>query len=128
MKAKLLLILLSTLFIVPLNAKTLNKRKHKAIRNIYVETKNWRTRAPFVFDIDVQEVNNCLQIIFLSSLPDAEISITDKDGNIVVHEPQAYIHEGKILYIYNSNDCPYTIKITSPTADIIGEIIEDETE
>lgn len=86
------------------------------------------TRAPFVFDIDVQEVNNCLQIIFLSSLPDAEISITDKDGNIVVHEPQAYIHEGKILYIYNSNDCPYTIKITSPTADIIGEIIEDETE
>lgn len=126
MKAKLFFILLSTLFIITINAEASNKSSSRIY--YYTQKKKVQTRVPFVFDIYVQEVNNYLQIIFQSPLPDAEITITDKDGNVIIHEPHVFIHEGKTLYIHSPNDYPYTVKITSPTVDIIGEIVEVETE
>ena len=115
MKAKFLFILLSVLFIIPTSAAILNK--HKAT-----------TRSPIEFNIDVQETNSCLQIIFLSPLPDAEITITDKNGKTVVHEPPTFINKGKTLYIETPNGYPYTVKIISPIMDITGDIIEEESE
>ena len=63
------------------------------------------TRSLIEFNIDVQETNSCLQIIFLSPLPDAEITITDKNGKTVVHEPPTFINKGKTLY----HCCPIKI-------------------
>ena len=114
MKAKFLFILLSVLFIIPTSAAILNKHKHKI-----------RLTS---FNIDVQETNSCLQIIFLSPLPDAEITITDKNGKTVVHEPPTFINKGKTLYIETPNGYPYTVKIISPIMDITGDIIEEESE
>lgn len=128
MKAKLFFILLATLFIVPVNAIILETQSYKFRCKAYYKKIKLTTRCPYVFDIDVQEADGYLQIIFPSPLSDVEITITDKDGNVVVHEPQVFIHEGKTLYIHSPNDYPYTVKITSTTVDIIGEIIEVETE
>lgn len=128
MKAKLLFILLSVLFIVPINSATLETQRHKSnFRNLDKKLKS-TTRAPIEFDVDMQDVNNHLQIIFLSPLPNAEITITDKDGNIVVYEPQTTISKGKTLFIYTPNTYPYKLKITSPTMEITGEIVEEENE
>lgn len=128
MKAKLLFILLSVLFIVPINSASLNTQRRKShFRNL--DTRYLiATRAPIEFDVDMQDVNNHLQIIFLSPLPNAEITITDKDGNIVVYEPQTTISKGKTLFIYTPNAYPYKLKITSPTMEITGEIVEEESE
>ena len=117
MKAKFLFILLSVLFIIPTSAAILNTLRNKAT-----------TRSPIEFNIDVQETNSCLQIIFLSPLPDAEITITDKNGKTVVHEPPTFINKGKTLYIETPNGYPYTVKIISPIMDITGDIIEEESE
>ena len=87
MKAKFLFILLSVLFIIPTSAAILNKHKHKIRLTSFTLRNKATTRSPIEFNIDVQETNSCLQIIFLSPLPDAEITITDKNGKTVVHEP-----------------------------------------
>ena len=83
---------------------------------------------PLLFNINVQEVDNCLQIIFLSPLPDAEITITDKNGKTIVHEPPTFINKGQTLYIETPNGYPYTVKIISPIMDITGDIVEEESE
>ena len=109
MKAKFLFILLSVLFIIPTSAVILNKHKHKIRLTSFTLRNKATTRSPIEFNIDVQETNSCLQIIFLSPLPDAEITITDKNGKT----PNGY---------------PYTVKIISPIMDITGDIIEEESE
>lgn len=98
MKAKFLFILLSVLFIIPTSAAILNKHKHKIRLTSFTLRNKATTRSPIEFNIDVQETNSCLQIIFLSPLPDAEITITDKNGKTVVHEPPTFINKGKTLY------------------------------
>ena len=71
MKAKFLFILLSVLFIIPTSAAILNKHKHKIRLTSFTLRNKATTRSPIEFNIDVQETNSCLQIIFLSPLPDA---------------------------------------------------------
>ena len=103
MKAKFLFILLSVLFIIPTSAVILNKHKHKIRLTSFTLRNKATTRSPIEFNIDVQETNSCLQIIFLSPLPDPEITITDKNGKTVVHEPPTFINKGKTLYIETPN-------------------------
>lgn len=69
MKAKSLFILLSVLFIIPMNAATLETQRHRSHWRVRDKESKVSTRSPFTFDINVQEVDNCLQIIFLSPLP-----------------------------------------------------------
>lgn len=128
MKAKLLFILLSVLFIVPINSATLETQRHRSnLRNLDKKIKS-TTRVPIEFDVDIQDMYNNVQIVFLFPLPNAEITVTDKDGNIVVYEPQTTICKGKTLFIYTPNAYPYKLKITSPTMEITGEIVEEESE
>lgn len=128
MKAKFLFILLSVFLIIPLNASTLKTQRHKSVWKAFLKKKKIVTRSPFVFDMDVLETDSCLQIIFLSPLPDAEITITDKNGKTIVHEPRTFINKGKTLYIETPNGYPYTVKIISPIMDITGDIVEEESE
>jgi hypothetical protein len=124
MKAKYLFILLSVLFIIPMNAApTKGKKAHFRYKDRHART---QTRAPFEFDLSVREVNGILALNFQSSLQDAEITVTDKEGTTVIYEPQTFIYEGMILYIYTPNAYPYTVEITSPTLDITGEIALEE--
>ena len=128
MKAKSLFILLSVLFIIPMNAATLEAQRHRSHWRARDRESKASTRSPLTFDINVQEVDNCLQIIFLSPLPDAEITITDKNGKTIVHEHPTFIKKGKTLYIETPNGYPYTVKIISPIMDITGDIVEEESE
>jgi phosphoglycerate dehydrogenase-like enzyme len=71
-------------------------------------------------------LDNCLQILFQFPLHESDITVADKNGNIVINEQQTSIYEGKTLYIYTPEDYPYTIEITSPAVDITGEITLEE--
>lgn len=127
MKAKFLFILLSLLLIVPtedLMAKNENNRRVHI--NHRTNRRDNKARSIKLFNMSVQEENDILQILFHSPLPDAEIIITDKDGNTVIDESHTSIFEGKILYIYTPDAYPYTIRITSPILDVTGEIIQDD--
>lgn len=125
MKANFLFILLSVLFLIPANATNSEKRKHNPHYRERDKKEHVCTRSPLYFDINVQEADDCLQIIFLGSLPDAEIIVTDKEGNTIINESQSPIYEGKILYIYSADTYPYTVIITSPVLDLTGEIMQE---
>lgn len=125
MKAKLLFILLSVLFVIPIEATTLNnKKRNPRFRRISI--KEHRTARSALDFISVNDENNMLQILFWTPLPDAEITVTDKDGNIVISESQTSIYEGKMLYIYTPDAYPYIIEINSPVMDVVGEIVIEE--
>lgn len=124
MRVSFLTILLSALFIIPINAAT-DKREKAHIHNISIERKT-TTRAPSDFNITVKDKDNTLVILFQSPLRNAEVSITDSNGNAVINESQTTIYEGKMLYIHAPNAYPYIIEITSPTMDITGEITQEE--
>lgn len=126
MKVKFLLILLSVLFVVPICASKLKESKRRPRIKWHSNIEKGSARSPLVFDLNVQEANNCLQINFQGSLPDAEVTVTDKNGNTVVYEPQTFINEGEMIYIYTPNAYPYTIEITSPVMDVTGEITQEE--
>ena len=44
------------------------------------------TRSPLFFNLTADEVNENLTITFQSALEEADITVTDKDGNVVVSE------------------------------------------
>ena len=101
MKAKSLFILLSVLFIIPMNAATLETQRHRSHWRVRDKESKVSTRSPFTFDIN---------------------------GKTVVHEPPTFINKGKTLYIETPNGYPYTVKIISPIMDITGDIVEEESE
>ena len=76
--------------------------------------------------MSVRDEENILIVLLQSPLSDATITVIDKDGNTAIYEPQTFIHEGKMLYIYTPKAYPYTIEITSPAMDITGEITQEE--
>ena len=123
MRVCFLTVLLSALFIIPINAAT-NKRKKAYIQNVSIERKA-ATRAPLDFNITIKDRDNTLVIIFLSPLRNAEVIITDSNGNTVINEPQTTIYEGKMLHIHAPNAYPYMIEITSPSMDVTGEITRE---
>lgn len=126
MKAKLFMIFLMVLFIVPMSGAVDKPRKRPVHLSKHETYKSAVTRIPIDYTIDVNDNGNYLQILFQFPLPDADITVTDKNGHIIINEQQTYIYEGKILRIYAPNDYPYSIEIASPTLDITGEIVSEE--
>lgn len=126
MKTKLLFFLLSALFIIPINA-TSNKKGHRKVRSkiLFYESEALH-RCPLYFNLDVDDVDNTLFITFQSSLEEAEITVTDNTGNIVISEPISNIYEGQSISISNSNSYPYIIEISSPELGLGAEVTLEE--
>lgn len=128
MKTKILFILLSVLFILPVDAMSHKSDQHKKtirIHRKYIKAKAV-TRSPLEFNLSADETDISLIITFQSSLNEADIIVTDKNGNTVALEPQTSIYEGKIISIPNPNSYPYRIDITSQTLDYCGEITQED--
>lgn len=126
MKTKLLFILLSVLFIMPVNASTTKKKKQKSNFKFCDKVIKNITRTPSDFILEVNNIDNNLQILFQSPLCDATITVTDNNRNTIIYEPQTFIYEGMMLYIYTPKAYPYTVEITSPTLYITGKIVLEE--
>lgn len=120
MNAKLLLMLL-LLLPFSLSTSAVNRRAKGKYENMKVREHVMR-RSPFNPTIQVNEVNNYLLLTFQYSLNDADIIISDRNGNEVVKEQQTIIHEGRTISIPETDGYPYSVEITSPTVDIQGEI------
>ena len=120
---------LMALSILPTNAKAarlgMDEKKPSII--ITEEDKKSPTRSPIDYDIDVsvESVNNTLSIMFTGYLPDADITVTDANGNIVIQQSLVTISSGTIFYVSPDDSYPYDIVITSPTLDIVGQIISE---
>ena len=123
MKTKVLFILLSVLFIMPMNAMPYKRHQHKVKTRIIHSNIKVTTRSPLFFDLTADEIDSNLIITFQSFLDEADITVIDKNGVTVAFESKASIHEGNI-------PAPeadfYTIKLTSPTIDVTGEITLEE--
>ncbi|AVM53480.1 uncharacterized protein DUF3244 [Bacteroides zoogleoformans] len=122
MKAKTFIFLLAVLIVAPMNA-VVNLQKRKPRVNKHLEEVRAVTRSPINYIIDVSGDETCLQIMLRFPLSDADITITDKDGNTVVYEPQTSGFGGKVFYIHTPKAYPYMIEISSPAVDIVGEIV-----
>lgn len=118
MKAKLFMILLVVLFIVPISGAVNKPRKRPVLLRKHETRKNVLPRIPIDYTIDVSNNDNCLQILFQFPLHESDITVADKNGNIVINEQQTSIYESKALYIYTPEDYPYI--------DITGEITLEE--
>lgn len=90
------MLFLSLLLILPMSAETTSKTKKLIIYKTLKE--KMVTRTPSTFDVHVEEVNNTLQIVFTGTLPDAEIRLTDKNGDTVINESPTLIYDGMTLY------------------------------
>ena len=82
--------------------------------------------APYFCSLTADETDNNLAITFQFPLEEADITVTDKDGNIVVSELNSSIYEGKTVYVPNSDSYPYLVEITSPYLDIEVEITSED--
>lgn len=126
MRTKVLFILLSVLFIIPVNAMPYKEHRHKVKVHIISFLEKTTTRSPLFFSPTADETDNNLAITFQFPLEEADITATDKDGNIVVSELNSSIYEGKTIYVPNSDSYPYLVEITSPCLDIEVEVaLED---
>lgn len=96
MKAKTFIFLLAVLIVAPMNA-VVNLQKRKPRVNKHLEEVRAVTRSPINYIIDVSGDETCLQIMLRFPLSDADITITDKDGNTVVYEPQTSGFGGKVF-------------------------------
>ena len=126
MKTKVLFILLSILFIIPVNAMPHKRPRHKVNAKIISSSYKVNTRSPLFFDLTADEIDSNLIITFQSFLDEADITVIDKNGVTVAFESKASIHEGKTVNIPAPEADFYTIKITSPTIDVTGEITLEE--
>ena len=126
MKTKVLFILLSVLFIMPMNAMPYKRHQHKVKTRIIHSNIKVTTRSPLFFDLTADEIDSNLIITFQSFLDEADITVIDKNGVTVAFESKASIHEGKTANVPAPEADFYTIKITSPTIDVTGEITLEE--
>nr|WP_186972529.1 DUF3244 domain-containing protein [Bacteroides intestinalis] len=126
MKTKLLFILLSVLFIIPMSAMPHKKHRHKVNTKIINSHSKSIFRSPLFFNLTADEIDDNLTITFQSALEEADITVTDKDGNVVVSEFKASIYEGKTVSVPNSDSYPYLVEITSPRLDIEAEITSED--
>ena len=125
MKTKVLFILLSVLFIIPINAMPYKENRHKVKTKIIHLHAKAVTRSPLFFNLAADEIDDNLTITFQSALEEANISVIDKNGNTIVLEPKTSIYEGKTVCVPNSDSYPYLIEITSPRLDIEAEITSE---
>ncbi|MDE6348969.1 MAG: DUF3244 domain-containing protein [Bacteroides sp.] len=126
MKAKFLIILGILLFTLPINGFTVNKHsKRTRIKKSYIDIKA-TTRFPIDYTIEAIGDENSLQIVFLFPMHEADITLTDKNGNVVIEENQVNSPEGKTLYVHTPKAYPYTLVLTSTAVDMTDEIILEE--
>ena len=94
---------------------------------ILEQEKKTPTRSPIDDNLEilVSSVNNTLSIMFTGYLPDANITVTDAQGNAVVQQTLVTITTGLTYFVTPDDSYPYDIVITSPTLDITGEIIDE---
>ena len=120
---------LMALSILPVNAEAANSKMDENKPSIIIigETEKSPTRSPIVYDVDmsVASVNNTLSIMFTGYLPDANITVTDANGNIVIQQTLITIITGTTFYVSPDDSYPYDIVITSPTLDVVGQIISN---
>ena len=126
MKTKVLFILLSVLFIIPINAMPHKSHRHKVNTKIVNSHSKAISRSPLFFNLTADEIDDNLTITFQSALEEADITVTDKDGNVVVSEFKTSIYEGKTVSVPNSDSYPYLVEITSPRLDIEAEITSED--
>ena len=126
MKTKVLFILLSVLFIIPVNAMPYKRHRHKVKAQVISLQEKATTRSPLFFDLTADEIDSNIIITFQSFLDEADITVIDKNGVTVAFESKASIHEGKTVNVPAPEADFYTIKITSPTIDVTGEITLEE--
>ena len=126
MKTKLLFILLSVLLIIPVNAIPHKRHRHKVNAKIISSNYKVNTRSPLFFNLTADEVDDNLTITFQSVLEETDITVTDKNGNIIASELNSSIYEGKTVNIYAPESDIYTIEITSPIIDVTAEITLNE--
>ena len=129
MKKVIIAAALMALSILPVNAKVASSRMDGNKPKIIIVDKNEQnpSRSPGIYDLDieVESINNTLCIIFTGTLPDADITVTDDLGNIAINQTSVTIFTGMTLYITPDNYYPYEIVITSPTLDIVGQIVDE---
>lgn len=118
------MLFLSLLLILPMSAETTSKSKKLTIYKKLKE--KLVTRTPSTFDVNVEEVNNTLQIVFTGTLPDAEIRLTDKNGDTVINESPTLIYDGMTLYVHTPTGYPYLLEVESPALELTGEIVAEE--
>lgn len=126
MKAKSFMLLLATLFILPVSEAAITKKRRIIHYKESVCRERITTRVPIDYTIETTGDENGLQIIFLFPMHEADITVTDKNGNVVIEENQTNLYEGKALYVHSSKAYPYTLVLTSPAVDITGEITLEE--
>ena len=126
MKTRVLFILLSVLFIIPVNAIPHKRHRHKVNAKIISSNYKVNTRSHLFFNLTADEVDDNLTITFQSVLEETDITVTDKNGNIIASELNSSIYEGKTVNIYAPESDIYTIEITSPIIDVTAEITLNE--
>ena len=126
MKTKALFILLSVLFIIPINAMPHKRHRHKVNTKIINSHSKSIFRSPLFINLTADAVDENLTSTFQSALEEADITVTDKDGNVVVSEFKTSIYEGKTVSVPNSDSYPYLVEITSPRLDIEAEITSED--
>lgn len=125
-KTKMLMMFLALLSMMPVNKATAEVTKKVKHFNPTFQNNKAVTRLPIDYTIDTTGDENCLQIIFMFPMREADITLTDKNGNVVLEENQVNSYEGKTLYVQTPNAYPYTLVLTSPAIDITGEITLEE--
>ena len=109
MKAKSFMLLLATLFILPVSEAAITKKRRIIHYKESVRRERITTRVPIDYTIETTGDENGLQIIFLFPMHEADITVTDKNGNVVIEENQTNLYEGKALYVHSSKAYPYTL-------------------
>lgn len=122
MNAKFFLpILLSTLFAMPISAQYQKDRYREHTR--FEKNTHYNLNR---FDIRAEEINGNLTIAFQGYLEEAEIVITDKEGNVILQQNALDIIDGMTLQLPPSPAYPHYITINSPTLEVTGEITAEK--
>ncbi len=84
------------------------------------------SRKPKDYSILLDNTDDCLSLTFLFPLDNADITITDGNGNVVVKESQSIIYENRTISILSVENYPYFVEIISPVVSIRGEVVLEE--
>lgn len=126
MKTKLVMALLMVFFVTPMSEAAQYTKRKSTRFNFASCNDKLVTRVPIDYNIEVTEGENYLQILFLFPLQDANITVTDCNGNVIIENHQVNSQEGKALYLYTPQAYPYALELTSSLVDIKGEITSEE--
>lgn len=96
MKAKSFMLLLATLFILPVSEAAITKKRRIIHYKESVRRERITTRVPIDYTIETTGDENGLQIIFLFPMHEADITVTDKNGNVVRESNKLIRREGTL--------------------------------